>query len=338
MTPGEKHRKPGRVDVVDAAGAESIGYGRAHAKVILLGEHAVVYGAPAIAVPLPQLTVTATVARAADTGSGQIVLTPVEPTPPLAEDTMASLRDLVARVRAVAGVTDTAPLNLLVDSAIPQGRGLGSSAACARAVVLALADLYGHRLDAATVFDLVQAAETTAHGRSSGVDALVTGATGVISYTAGVATDLTCGFDGVFVVGDSGDSGRTKDAIEHVQRVFTADRAVETDFMHRIRDLTATGVAGLTTGDAALFGAQLSANHVILRDIGLSTAKIDALVAAAVTAGARGAKISGGGLGGCMVALADDPAAAETVAASLRAAGAVDTWFIGVGGFAGADR
>lgn len=312
------------------------GTGRAHAKVILLGEHAVVYGVPAIATALPQLTVTTTVTRLPADEPGEITFTPAATMPPVSEETVAGLRNLVAQFKTVTGVDDHSALALRMDSMIPPGRGLGSSAACARSVVLALSDLFGVDLDAETVFDLVQFAETAAHGKSSGVDAFATGSDGVIGYVSGVAHSLNCGFDGVFVVADSGASGRTKDAIEHVQRMFQADRTTETDFMQRVRDLTDAGVASLTDGCPEVFGAQLTANHEVLRGIGLSTDHIDTLVAAACRAGALGAKISGGGLGGCLVALTDAPDRAAAVATALRAAGAVDTWFIPVGRFADA--
>lgn len=312
--------------------------GRAHAKVILLGEHAVVYGVPAIAIALPQLTVTATVAHAPDRPAGETSFTPVGSTPAIPPEAVHGLQQLAADFRQVTGVDDDGALNLLIDSAIPPGRGLGSSAAYARAVVSALADAFGRQLTAQTVFDLIQTAETAAHGKSSGVDAIVTGATGIIRYASGVAEELPCGFDGVFVVADSGASGRTKDAIALVRRRFDTDPATETEFMHTVADLAHAGVTALADGKPEVFGAQLTANHQVLRGMGLSTDHIDTLVATALSAGALGAKISGGGLGGCLVAQATDPQQAQAVAAALRGAGAVDTWLIPVGGFADGGR
>ncbi|MEO9013928.1 MAG: mevalonate kinase [Terrimesophilobacter sp.] len=339
MTPGNKHHSVGVGPlgmVADSTeGCESMGTGRAHAKVILLGEHAVVYGVPALAVPLPQLTVTARVVRLAGgpTGPDDVSFTTADAAPPISAETAGGLRHLVARFKEVVGVDDQTPLNLLVDCQIPPGRGLGSSAACARAVVLALADLFGRDLDADTVFHLVQEAETAAHGRSSGIDAIVTGSTGIIRYVSGTAEELTCGFDGVFVVADSGLSGRTKDAIDHVRRVFDDDPPTETEFLHRVRELAHAGVAALVDGQSKVFGAKLTENHEVLRGIGISIDPIDALVDTALRAGSLGAKISGGGLGGCLVALTATPTQAQAVAAALRAAGAVGTWFIPVGRF-----
>lgn len=312
-------RPPDRTAQPDTA----IGIGHAHGKVILLGEHAVVYGAPGLAVPLTEVSVTARIA--ALPGSAAVSFTA------LPEGAVGGLRDLVAQFKADAGLPDSPGLQVRLDSTIPPARGLGASAATARAVALALADLVDRDLDAQTVFDLVQTAETAAHGRSSGIDAIATGAHAPIRYVAGVAEQLRSGFDAVFVVADSGVSGRTKDAINHVRRVFDADPQTKADFLQRVSQLAETGVAALIDGQADAFGAKLTANHQLLRGIGLSTEAIDTLVAAALGAGARGAKISGGGLGGCMVALADDPAQAATVAAALRAAGAVTTWCAPVG-------
>lgn len=311
--------------------AARVGTGRAHAKVILLGDHAVVYGVPALAIAFPQLTVTATVEPAPEASETTC-------SPEIGGEALRGLQDLVARFRVDTGVADRDALRLAMDSRIPPGRGLGSSAACARAVVLALAQLYDRTLDAEEIFDLVQVAETAAHGKSSGIDALATAAPGLIRFAAGAAQDLHCGFDGVFVVADSGASGRTKDAIAQLRRTFDADPDTETRFLHRIRRLTEAGEHALAHGDPEAFGAQLTANHEVLREVGISTERIDTLVRAALDNGALGAKISGGGLGGCLIALAADPDRAQPVAAALRASGAVDTWFIPVGRFSDAAR
>ncbi|NDZ90724.1 mevalonate kinase, partial [Streptomyces sp. SID10115] len=123
------------------------------------------------------------------------------------------LRQLAAEFRATVDVAQDVHLEVILDCAIPPGRGLGSSAACARAVVLALADLFGREVSARTVFDLVQSAENVAHGRASGVDATAVGAPGPLLFQQGTAQDLDVGCEGLFIVADSGEVGRTKDAV-----------------------------------------------------------------------------------------------------------------------------
>jgi mevalonate kinase len=339
-----------------------LGVGRAHGKAILLGEHAVVYGAPALAIPVPQLTATANAMRFSCPGDGadKISFAIVEPgtasVTPFATDVLAHL---MAEFKQRTGVVERMCVDVLIDCAIPQGRGLGSSAACARAAVLALADVVDRRLDARAVFDLVQASEKVAHGRASGIDALATGATSPLFFRAGAARELpiampgdgAChppertggradarrpsGFDGLFVIADSGVGGSTKDAVELLRRMFERNPETQEAFVRRVSSLTHAALRDLAHGQVSDFGARLTENHRLLHDVGISTDRIDALVEAALAAGSLGAKITGGGLGGCMIALAGDPRRAVAVVRRLHEAGAVQTWVIPVGTFAG---
>nr|BAD07375.1 mevalonate kinase [Actinoplanes sp. A40644] len=322
------------------------GVGRAHGKAILLGEHAVVYGAPALVMPMPQLTVTVHATRFACPGDGadkiSFAIAGQHPAPvtPLVTD---GLQYLVERFRERAAVTGRMCADVLIDSDIPQGRGLGSSAACARAAGLALAAAFGRPLDPAAVYDLVQASETVAHGRASGIDALATGATAPLLFRGGSARELPITLSGprpagVFVVADSGAGGSTKEAVELLRDRFEQDEQIKEAFVRRVSELTTAALRDLEDGRLTGFGAHMTENHRLLRDLGISTEPIDAMVEAALAAGGLGAKITGGGLGGCMIALAGDPGQAEAVAHGIQEAGAVRTWVVPVGRFASHDR
>nr|AFI64502.1 Wt3.3 [Streptomyces sp. WT3] len=339
---------------------DRIGFGRAHGKAILLGEHAVVYGAPALAIPVPELPVTATArrVRCSDQGADRVSFALAGPgsgaVTPIAAD---GLRRLLPDFKARTGVSGHVCVDVVIDCAIPQGRGLGSSAACARAAVMAIADLFDRRLDARDVFDLVQASEKVAHGRASGIDALATGAASPLLFRAGTARELPVpmghipahshvrtdghaddgrpyGFDGVFVIADSGVSGSTKEAVELLWRKFERSAETQADFVLGVSRLTRAAVRDLARGRAGDFGARMTENHELLHEVGLSTDRIDGLVEAALAAGSLGAKISGGGLGGCVIALAAEPRQAEATVRSLHAAGAVRTWVVPMGRFA----
>ncbi|MEU6996625.1 mevalonate kinase [Streptomyces sp. NPDC046465] len=310
--------------------ARTVGVGRAHAKTILLGEHAVVYGAPALALPVPQLAVTASAGWSAPAaaGAGDVTLTMTgSPSRPVATQASQGLRQLTAAFRAAMGVADDVHLEVILDCAVPPGRGLGSSAACARAVVLALADLFGRPLTPQAVFDLVQSAENVAHGRASGVDATAVGAPGPLLFQQGRAHELPVGCEQLFIIADSGETGRTKDAVALLREGFDQHPGRRDRFVREATRLTARARHALAQGTSHDLGPHLSDYHHLLRTAGLSTARIDAMVRAALDAGSPGAKITGGGLGGCMLALTS-PAGASAVTRRLHEAGAVQTWVL----------
>ncbi|WP_225840399.1 mevalonate kinase [Streptomyces sp. NK08204] len=316
--------------------ARSVGIGRAHAKAILLGEHAVVYGAPALALPIPQLTVTASAGWASHTsdGQGDVSFTMTgSPSRPMVTEASDSLHRLITEFTTTMGVDGSPRLDVIIDGAIPHGRGLGSSAACARAVVCALADLYGRDLTEEEKFDLVQTAENVAHGRSSGVDARTVGASAPLLFQAGRVQELNIGCDGLFIIADSGVVGRTKDAVELLREGFQRHAGAQDRFVHRASRLTEEVRDALCDGKAEEVGSRLTEYHELLRAAGLSTKGIDALVEAALTAGSLGAKITGGGLGGCVLAMTQ-PEQAREVTRQLHEAGAVQTWVVPLRGLA----
>ncbi|MGW7531135.1 mevalonate kinase [Amycolatopsis sp. NPDC054798] len=310
------------------AGASSgpAGSGRACAKVILLGEHAVVYGAPALAVPVPELPVSATATWSA-ARRDEIAFVLEEPVDPLVMAlATAGLDRLTGKFKGLAGVDDRASVNVRIDCRIPLGRGLGASAAHARAAALALADLFGCRLEPGELYELVQTAEMVAHGTASGVDAAAVGATAPILFCNGAAERVRVGVRCTVVIADSGVAGGTKDAIDLLRRGFAGAADRRADFVRRAARLTRAAVRDLEAGRAWDLGTWLTAGHELLRAAGLSTQPIDRLVDAALDAGSLGAKITGGGLGGCMIALTSGPDAAQAIARRLENAGAVRTW------------
>ncbi|MDX3064372.1 MULTISPECIES: mevalonate kinase [Streptomyces] len=322
---------PQSLDMAATASVDS-GSGRAHAKAILLGEHAVLYGSPALAIPVPRLTVTARATRFAEPGTTVFLMNGPTGTTPYTCDGLEKIAE------ALTGGGDGRRVEVLLQCEIPAGRGLGSSAACARAAVLALADLFNRDLDPSEVYELVQVAENIAHGRASGVDALTTGAVAPVLFENGTADQVRIGFDGLFVIADSGVAGRTKDAVRLVRDAFEQQPGVRERFVGTVSELVRQAVRALVDGDANGFGASMSDCHVALCELGLSTVLVDGMIDAAVSAGALGAKISGGGLGGCVIALADSQEDAWGVGRALCEAGAVHTWTVPVERYARHDR
>ncbi|USX52814.1 mevalonate kinase [Lentzea sp. HUAS12] len=303
----------------------AFGSGRAHAKAILFGEHAVLHSSPALAIPVPGLEVTAHATRFADTGGISFLLaTPSGPVPHPCE----GLRHVG---EALADPEDDRRVEVLLRCEIPAGRGLGSSAACARAAVLALADLFRLRLDEHEVYALVQIAENVNHGRASGVDAMTTGASVPLLFDNGAGQEVRLGFDGFFVLADSGVPGQTKDAVRLVAEAFEDRPGYRERFVGTVTELIRSSPSDSIGAES--FGRSMTACHEELRALGLSTPRLDAMAHAATSAGAAGAKLSGGGLGGCVVALAGTAELAWAVSRALCDAGAVQTWTVPVGRF-----
>ncbi|MEU9109469.1 mevalonate kinase [Streptomyces xanthophaeus] len=318
------------VGISESHWVRSVGTGRAHAKSILLGEHAVVYGAPAIAVPVPQLPVTASAGWSShsrgEPGGVSFTMTG-SAVRRVGTQGSEGLHRLTTEFRAALGMGDTPHLDVIIDGSVPPGRGLGSSAACARAVVLALADLFGHEVSERTTFDLVQTAENVAHGRASGVDAMAVGRSAPLMFQAGEAHELSVGCDALFIVADSGVIGSTKEAVGMLRDGFQRHAGAQERFVGRAEQLVHEAALALADGKPEELGSRLTEYHGLLRAGGLSTDRIEAMVGAALDAGSLGAKITGGGLGGCVIALTQ-PEQAREVTRQLHEAGAVQTWVV----------
>ncbi|QAY60492.1 mevalonate kinase [Microbacterium protaetiae] len=308
---------------IGAAPAEATA--TAHAKVILLGEHAVVHGAPAIALPVHGLALTATVTRTDRPLWIDSVLYrgPIAAAPELLAAPVTAIVETLRHVGAPA--TGRA---VRIDGEIPAERGLGSSAAVAAAIAAAVARSCGVELDAAERFALIQAAERVAHGTPSGLDARSVVSDTPVWFQAGQARELPSALGGVFVIADTGLRGRTREAVAGVAALKAAEPDRVAGILSRIQECTQAAVDDLAGDDRAALGARMSQVHALLRELTVSNPHLDRLVASAEAAGALGAKLTGGGRGGCVLALAETAQNAETIAAAMRENGAERTWML----------
>jgi mevalonate kinase len=298
----------------------------AHApgKVILLGEHAVVYGRPAIAVPVWETVATARVSKGA-AGSGCIIVAAdVERTVNVARAADDEPLAVVARATlARLGRDDYPDWQVELTSRIPMASGMGSGAALSAALVRGLYAQAGREPDAAVVSELVYLAEKLYHGTPSGVDNTVVSYGLPVWFVKGQAPQVfvpTRPF--MLAIGDSGVPSPTRETVGGVRRRQEAQPEQYAALFDRISDRVHLARQALETGANAALGPLFTSTHLLLQEIGVSTPQLDRMVEAANAAGAGGAKLSGGGGGGNMIALVE-PATARTVAAALYAAGAV---------------
>ncbi len=292
-------------------------------KVILFGEHAVVYGRPAIAVPVTKVKATAT-AKAASRGSGltliatnlkkQIVLATAEENEPLA----AAARLTLAHLHA-----PEPDAIITIRSSIPIASGLGSGAAVSTALVRALATFLGHRLEPVEVSALVFEVEKIHHGTPSGIDNTVIAYAQPVYFVRQQPIErLSVGQPITLLIGDTGIPSPTGKVVAQVRRAWQREPAHYDALFDQIGDITDDARRAIETGDVEALGSLMDENHELLIEMGVSSPKLDDLIDTARLAGALGAKLSGAGQGGNMIALVEDDCA-EDVEAALREAGAV---------------
>lgn len=297
--------------------------GVARGKIILMGEHAVVYGAPAIAMPFTAAKTHVRISAHPE----QHMLDCALYQGPLAS-APTQLRTLQEVVRMVTTLVKQpqAFVTIRIASTIPTERGMGSSAAVAVALVRALFHYFGIQPHDEQVLSLARVAETISHGQSSGLDATVITYQQSLYYQKGCAdVPITVAMDAYLVVADSGQVGQTKQAVQRVAERRAAQPRI-TEALETLGNLTVVAADAIKNNQPALLGECFTHAHQLLRYIGVSTVKLDQLVQVAINNGALGAKLTGGGLGGCMIALADTPQRAEQLSEALYRAGAQQVW------------
>lgn len=286
---------------------KKIGVGKAHSKIIWMGEHSVVYGYPAIAIPLQGIEVECRIYPADEK---------------IHFDYYDTLSTAVYAALEYLNHTDVA-VSYDIRSEIPQKRGMGSSAAISIAAIRAVFDYFEQSIDMETLEILVNKAEIIAHSNPSGLDAETCLSDKAITFIRNIGfSTLDLDLDAYLVIADTGIYGNTREAVEKVAQ------AEEANLPHlaALGDLTEMVQKAIQAKTISEIGPLMTKAHSHLQAIGVSIDKADQLVQISLENGALGAKMSGGGLGGCIIALAQTKAQAEKISKALTEGGAVQTW------------
>jgi mevalonate kinase len=305
-------------------------------KIILFGEHAVVYGRPAIAVPVFQVQARALVKAEPHGQAGCIRVQ----APDIHLDAwLADLPEEDPLRSAVRGTLEQLKISrppactLQISSTIPVASGLGSGAAVSIAIIRALSTFLGQPLDDERVCSLAFEVEKIHHGTPSGIDNTVIAYAMPIYFVRGQPIErFHIGRPLTLVIGDTGIPSPTARAVGDLRAAWLDNPSLYEAMFEAAGEIAIAARQEMQepTGDKTL-GSLMNENHSVLAAMGVSSPRLDSLVLAARRAGALGAKLSGSGRGGNMIALVSEESVAP-IATALMEAGAVWTMVTKVGG------
>ncbi|MCI0516969.1 MAG: mevalonate kinase, partial [Woeseiaceae bacterium] len=299
-------------------GDTALGRGSASGKVILLGEHAVVYGRPAVALPLPE-AISASLYASSSGTTLRIPSWNLEQE--LGQDAADGAMALLQLVIRHLGLESQRFL-MHVDARIPPAAGLGASAALAVAMIRALDSAYSLGMNDKTVNDLAFECETISHGTPSGIDnSVAVSGKAMVFRRKGPRRIRELSLDRLppLVIAWSGTRGSTRQQVEAVRERWLKAKAAHERIFDEIGQISLEGARALGKGDDARLGSLMNIAHGLLNALQVSTPLIEEMVDIARSGGAAGAKLTGAGGGGSIVALC--PGTTEEVSGALSAAG-----------------
>jgi mevalonate kinase len=303
------------------------GKASAPAKIILFGEHFVVYGNPAILASINRRITVETkrgkdgkVTIRSDIAAGEFdgsTFKLIE-----GSNARASLEPIYFAVtQALAVKKQQAGLEIDMASDIPYGVGLGSSAAALVATIAAVDSLLG-KADRKKICESAIEAERIIHKNSSGADCYVSTFGGLIHYSKGQEYKKIDAKNKLFlVIGDTGIKHNTGELVSSVRKLKEANQMGFAGLMSQSKDICNQALAALNNGNVDHLGMLMNENQLLLERLGVSHEKADELIEIARRAGALGAKITGAGGGGAIIALAATKEDSEAIAAGIKEVG-----------------
>jgi mevalonate kinase len=283
----------------------------APAKIILFGEHFVVYNKPAILASVTKrikvaahLNNSKTINIKSDLGieasykeSDFNIIKGANDSQTILYPLYESARSVLSERHQILG------LDILVNSEFPYGLGLGSSAASCVATVAAVDSLF-HKPDKQYVCDKAIKSERLIHNNSSGADCYISTFGGLIYYIKNTGFNkIYCRKDLSLLIGNTGIRHSTGALVSSVKKFKDENSSLFNNLSRRAENICRDAFTAITKGDERKLGELMRENHTLLQQIGVSHDKIDYLVNVCVENGALGAKLTGAGGGGIMIAL-----------------------------------
>lgn len=318
QTVRQQAQPPAAVSESGMLQGEAIGAG--HGKIILLGEHSVVYGRRAIAAPIP----LAIQARIEDTSSGIDLIIPrwsIEQRLDFNAKRPPSFTRSLARVLETLGLSGRG-MRIEVFPNVPRAMGLGGSAALAVAVLRALDEHFRLGLSDERINEMAFECEKVAHGTPSGLDNTLATYGQFMLFRSGEVQErqpIVVDEPLPMVIGMSGVESLTARTVARVREAWQRNPSLYERIFDEIDSLVGVALDALVKKDYETLGEAMNINQGLLNAMQVSSWELEELIHQARAHGAVGAKLTGGGGGGSIIALCPD--CAPQVARAIREAG-----------------
>lgn len=292
------------------------GIGKSHSKIILIGEHSVVYGYPAIAIPLKKIEIECAIEEAKSNFF-------YDETDTLSVAIFTALKYLKK---------ENVKIKYKITSQIPQKRGMGSSAAVSIAAIRAIFNYFRENLEDELLEKLVNTAEIVAHKTPSGLDAKTCLSDKAIRFVKNKGFSyIDLNLDAYLVIADTGIYGNTGEAIQNVKNLGSKAELSLKKLGRLTDEMTRILTGNIENKEEKIkkiskIGEIMTAANTELGKLNITIEKTELFVKTVIENGAAGAKISGGGLGGCVIALAENLEIMEKVKDGFTKCGAENIW------------